>query len=401
MRATNRLTALTVRKALEPGLYADGGGLYLQVSRSHTKAWVFRFMRAGRARKMGLGPVSVRPDDKRITLADARQKAAEARSLLLDGIDPITAREQRRAAAALTEAKAIKFKVAAEQYIDDNAAGWRNEKHGGQWRSTLARYAYPVIGDLPVGDIDTGLVLKILRPIWNEKTETASRVRGRVEAILDWANTQGYRNGENPARWRGHLENVLPAKSKVSNVEHHRALPYPELPGFMVELRARDGISARALEFTILTVARTNETIGAVPAEFDLINKVWTIPASRMKAKVAHRVPLPARALEIIEAVQTNQQFAFPGTSHDRPLSNMAMLELVRGMLGRGATVHGFRSTFMDWGHELTSHPKEMLDIALAHKVADKVEAAYRRGDMFEKRRRLMADWAEYCGAGK
>jgi integrase len=400
-RASNRLTVLGLKRDLEPGLYADGDGLYLQVSRQRTKAWVFRFMRAGQARKMGLGPVSTRPDDKRISLADARQKAADARSLLLDGIDPIIAREQRRAAVALQEARAITFKLASEQYIDDNAVAWRNEKHRDQWQSTLVTYAHPVIGAVSVGDVDTGLVLKILRPIWSEKPETASRVRGRIESILDWCKTQGYRDGENPARWRGHLENVLPPKSEVATVEHHRALPYADLPAFMVELRNREGTSARALEFTILTAARTNETIGAMPGELDPVNKVWIVPPGRMKGRKGnqrqHRVPLSARAIDIIEAMRSNHRYVFPGQKQDRPLSNMAMLELLRGMRGDGLTVHGFRSTFKDWCAETTSYPNELSEVALSHKVPDKVEAAYRRGDMFEKRRQLMADWAAFC----
>ncbi|UGY27171.1 integrase arm-type DNA-binding domain-containing protein [Bradyrhizobium septentrionale] len=398
-RLANRLTTLTLKKDLDPGLYADGDGLYLQVSKQKTKAWVFRFMRAGKARKMGLGPVSIQPNDKRITLLQARQKAADARSLLVDGVDPIEVRKIRRAQIALEAAKATTFRECAEQYIEDNKAGWKNDKHAAQWKATLETYAYPELGALSVGGIDTGLVLKVLRPIWHAKPETASRVRGRIETILDWAKASGFRDGENPARWRGHLENVLPAKSKVSEVKHHKAMPYDEVPSFMTKLGTKAEISAKALEFTVLTAARTGEAIGARPSEFNLQTKIWTIPGERMKAKKEHRVPLCDRAVNIISPlIEKGTEYIFEGASVGKPLSNMAMLELVRGMVGVGLTVHGFRSSFFDWGHDVTGHPKELLDIALAHTVSDKVEAAYRRSDMFEKRRRLMRDWSEFCG---
>lgn len=398
-RQANKLTALTIRKKLAPGLYADGDGLYLQVSGYGTKAWIFRFMRIGRARKMGLGPVSVKAGDARITLSQARQKAAEARGLLVDGIDPIEARKLRRARAALEEAKGTNFKTCAQQYIEDNKPAWKNKKHAAQWEATLSSHAYPTLGNLPIGGIDTELVLKVLRPIWREKPETASRVRGRIETILDWAKAHGYRDSENPARWRGHLENILPAKSKIAAVVHHKAMPYSDVPSFMAELQLNPSISARALEFTILTAARTGETLGATPEEFDLAVKVWTIPAGRMKGGAEHRVPLCARAVAIAEPlIKNGKDVVFEGARINRPLSNMAMLQLLRGMMeGSGLTVHGFRSSFFDWGHDVTGHTKELLDIALAHKVADKVEAAYRRSDMFEKRRQLMNDWENYC----
>jgi len=282
-------------------------------------------------------------------------------------------------------------------YIAAHQSGWRNEKHREQWSSTLIRYAFPVIGVLSVATVDTALVLKVLEPIWNSKPETASRLRGRIEAILDWAKARGYRDGENPARWRGHLDKLLPAKGKVSTVRHHKAIPYRELPSFMARLRSRAEISAQALEFTILTAARTGETLGALPHEFDLDRRIWTIPAERMKASKEHRVPLCDRTIEIISLQKHNYKFVFPGAKLDAELSNMAMLEMLRGMVGYGFTVHGFRSAFMDWGHEVTNYPKEMMDIALAHTVSDKVEAAYRRGDMFDKRRQLMTDWQRYC----
>jgi integrase len=389
-----KISATKVASIKEPGRYAVGDGVYLQITGDSGRSWIFRYQRAGKARHMGLGPTDL------LSLKEARDRAVEARKLLNDGIDPIEARNLRRQQQRLKDAKAITFRACAEQYIVDNKVAWRNEKHRAQWKSTLETYAYPVIGALSVGDVDTGLVLKVLRPIWSEKPETAGRVRGRIETILDWAKAQGFREGENPARWRGHLESVLPAKAKVAKVQHHKAMPYADLAAFMERLRRNESMSAKALEFTILTAARTGETIGATRSEIDMVQKVWTIPGSRMKAGKDHRVPLCARAIEIIESLKHNQEFLFPGASLNRPLSNMAMLEMVRGMTGNGITVHGFRSTFMDWGHEVTHHPKEMLDIALAHTVDDKVEAAYRRGDMFEKRRKLMADWAAYCAGG-
>jgi integrase len=298
-------------------------------------------------------------------------------------------------------ARSVTFKRCAEDYIAEKGAGWRNEKHRAQWSATLETYAYPVFGNLPVAAVDLPLIMKALKPIWTTKPETAGRVRGRIESVLSYATVHGYRQGDNPARWRGHLDQILPAKAKVASVTHHKALPFTQVAAFLKSLREKSDISAKALEFTVLTAARTGETIGATPAEIDLKEKIWTVPAGRMKARKEHRVPLSDRAAQIVESLKHNQKFLFPGAGVDQPLSNMAMLEKLRGMVGGGFTVHGFRSSFMDWGHEVTDYPKEMLDIALAHTVSDKVEAAYRRGDMFEKRRALMADWAAYCGAGK
>jgi integrase len=396
-RPTNRLSALTIKKKLPPGLYADGGGLYLQVSQQKTKAWIFRFTRAGVPRKMGLGPVSVKTDDKRITLADARQKAAAARSLLIDGIDPIAARDARRAQTALAEAQAVTFKHCADEYIKDNKAGWKNEVHRRQWESTLDTYVHPTIGHLPVAGVNTALVLKILRPIWTTKSETANRVRGRIESVLDWAKTHTYRDGENPARWRGHLDNVLPARSKVRKVQHHKAIPYPEIPGFMASLRAMDSTSARALEFTILTAARTGEAIGSRWSELSDDDGIWTVPGERMKGGRDHRVPISDRARAVVATQKRGVGFIFPGSSKGKPLSNMAMLELLRGLRKDGSTVHGFRSAFRDWASEKTDHANEVVEMALAHVIESKVEAAYRRGDLFDKRRALMIDWADYC----
>jgi integrase len=392
-RTVGKLTALKVGRPLKPGMYADGAGLYLQVTGAGAKSWVFRFSLHGKAREMGLGSLSA------VSLADARTKAAECRRLRQDGMDPIEARKAQRQQAALDAAKTLTFKEASASYIASHKAGWRNEKHVTQWENTLATYAGPVIGALSIQAIDTALVQKVLDPIWKTKPETASRVRGRIEAILDWAKVRGLRQGENPARWRGHFDHLLPAKTKVRRVKHHAALPYAELPDFIAKLRAQEGVAAQALEFTILTAARTGDTIGAVWDEVNQSEKVWTVPAGRMKAGKEHRVPLSSRALAVLrdEHDVRTSDYVFPGGKADKPLSNMAMTEVLRRM-GRGdITVHGFRSTFRDWAAERTNFPSEVVEMALAHAVGDKVEAAYRRGDLFEKRRRLMADWATYC----
>ncbi len=376
-------------------MYADGGGLYLQVSDARARSWIFRFSLYGRSREMGLGPLHD------VSLADAREKAAECRKLKREGMDPIEAREAERRRALLEAAKAITFKDAANSYIKAHGVSWQNAKHADQWQNTLTTYAYPVIGSLPVQSVDVGLILKVIEPIWATKPETASRVRGRIEAVLDWASARGYRQGENPARWRGHLENLLPRPSKVRRVEHHAALPYSEIGAFIAELQKQNGTAARALEFLILTAARTGEVIGAQWGEIDLAQKLWTIPADRMKSRKAHRVPISARALAIIESMEDlrDGNSLFPGGKPEEPLSNMAILSLLKRMGRDDLTVHGFRSSFRDWVAERTSYPSELAEMALAHTVANKVEAAYRRGDMFEKRRRLMNEWARYCAS--
>jgi integrase len=391
-RDSNRLTAVKVATIMRPGRYGDGGGLVLQISKWRTKAWLFRYERAGRERQMGLGPVST------LSLAEAREKARQARKLLLDGIDPIEARKAARTTGRLEAARGMTFKECAERHISAHEASWRNEKHREQWKSTLARYAYPIIGDLSVAAIDTTLVVKVIEPIWMTKPETAARIRGRVENVLDWATVRGFRAGDNPARWRGHLDKLLPARGRVKPVKHHAALPYAEIPNFMAELRDRDSISARALELTILTAARTGEVTGARWPEFDFAARTWTVPGERMKARREHRIPLSDRALEILAALprERGNQFIFIGASAGKPLSNMAMLELLRGMRP-GYVPHGFRSTFRDWAAETTNFQNHVVEAALAHVVSDKVEAAYRRGDLFEKRRKLMEAWAAYC----
>lgn len=390
-RGPGQLSALVVSRTREPGLYADGGGLYLQVTHADARSWIFRFMLNGRARSMGLGSLHT------LTLAEARNKATECRKLCLDGIDPIEARQRVRSAAQLDAAKAMTFDACAETYIEAHKKGWRNEKHIDQWRNTLATYASPVFGALPVQAVDTGLVMRVIEPIWGDKTETATRVRGRIESVLDWAATRGYRQGENPARWRGHLQNLLPKRSKVQRVEHHAALPFVQIGEFVASLRQQNGTSPLALEFTILTAARTGEVIGATWDEIDLAERAWTVPAERMKGGREHRVPLCAHALRVLERFRAlDDKYVFPGGKRGRPLSNMAMLELLKRMGRPDLTVHGFRSTFRDWAAETTHFPNEMVEMALAHIIDNKVEAAYRRGDLLQKRRDLMDAWENY-----
>ncbi len=398
MRKSNKLTAVTLRAASKPGLYGDGHGLYLQVSKFGTKSWVFRYMIDGVPRKMGLGAVHT------VNLAEARKRAAEARLQVHDRLDPIGQRKASRGAARLAAARAITFKECADRYIEENRHGWRNPKHADQWFATFnetrrGERKFPAttaaINDLPVAAIDRALVLSVLKPIWHEKPETASRVRGRIESVLSFATVSEYRSGENPARWRGHLDQLLPSRKKLASVKHHDAVPYAEMPSFMAELRGRDGVNARALEFTILTAARTAEVVGARWEEFDLDARVWTVPPERMKAAKEHRAPLSDRALLILSGMPSGD-FVFSARA-GRPLSRMSMLQFVRRLRGQGATVHGFRSTFRDWAAEMTAYPTELCEMALAHTVGDKVEAAYRRGDMLEKRKRLAADWAAYC----
>jgi integrase len=344
---------------------------------------------------MGLGPLHT------VSLAEARDKAHKCRKLRLDGIDPIEAREASRRAAKLTAASAITFRECAERYIAAHKAGWRNAVHAEQWPQTLGSYVYPVFGELPVQAVDVGLVMKAIEPLWQTKTETANRTRGRIESILDWAKTRGYREGENPARWRGHLENLLPKRSKVQAVEHHAALPYVEIGAFMAELRKQESVAARALEFAIMTAARTGEVIGARWSEIDLDAKVWNIPASRMKANRPHRVPLSDAALAIVKAMAEIRQgdFVFPGTRANRPMNKTGLMLVLQRMGCTDTTVHGLRSTFRDWAAESTSFPAEIAEAALAHQVGDAVERAYRRSDLFDRRRQMMDQWARFCEA--
>jgi integrase len=394
VRAIGKLTAPKVKSASKPGLYGDGGGLYLNVGATGGKSWIFRFMLNGRSREMGLGPLNT------IGLAEARERALAARRLRLDGIDPLDAKREKRK--ALAAAVSVTFRHAAEAYMKDNSAAWRNAKHTWQWAQTMQALVYPTIGNLPVASIDTGHVTVVLKPIWTSKTETASRVRGRIETVLDYAKANGWRTGDNPARWRGHLQNLLPARKKITTVAHHAALPWRDMGAFMAELANQDGLPALALQFTVLTAARSGETLGARWSEIDLRNGVWTVPASRMKAQREHKVPLSSAAIEVLQAAATLQQSSdaavFPGRDPSKGLNSLAMLAVLRRMNRADLTVHGFRSTFSDWAAETTGYQREVVEQALAHTIESKVEAAYRRGDLFEKRRRLMADWAEFCG---
>jgi integrase len=354
---------------------------------------LLRYERDGRERWYGLGPTHI------YSLKQAREKARDARALLHDGVDPIAARKAKKAERALAAAKAMTFRECAEAYIAANEGAWKNAKHAGQWTATLQTYVYPRIGNLPIADIDTGLVLKCIDPIWRDKTETASRIRGRIESVLGWATVRNYRAGDNPARWRGHLEHALPDKTELAKVNHHPALPYAEIPTFMASLRTRAGVAARALEYTILAAARTGEATGAHRDELDLDAKVWVVPAGRMKGGREHRVALSDRAVELLRALPTeaNNEHVFIGPRAGSGLSHSAMPHVLERMGQGHVTVHGFRSSFRDWAAECTNYPSHVVEMALAHAVGDKVEAAYRRGDLLAKRRQLMEAWGKYC----
>jgi integrase len=390
------LTARRVETEKRPGMHADSGNLYLRIGGSGAKSWVFRYSLGGRRRDMGIGACAL------VTLTEARDIAIDLRRSVRQGIDPIEQRRHDRAAAAVKQVKGVTFSEAATRYVEAHRAAWTNAKHQYQWDQTLGSYINPLIGELDVSKIDTAAVLKVLQPIWITKAETATRVRGRIERILDYAVSSGLREGENPARWKGHLDNLLPKRSKVARVVHYAALPYRQMAEFMVDLKARESVAARALEFAILTCGRTGEVLGAKWTEFDLEQRIWTVPADRMKAGREHRVPLSRAALVIMEAMGEirSGEFVFPGQIEGRPLSNMALLMQLRRIDRADLTVHGFRSTFRDWVSEATNFPSEAAELALAHVIANAVEAAYRRGDQFEKRRQLAEAWAAYCGTG-
>lgn len=395
-RKAKELGPLAVSNLKTPGLHFVGGvgGLALQVSESGARSWILRIMIGGKRRDMGLGGF---PD---VTLAGARDAARAARAKIKAGTDPIEEGRAARSALAAARAAALTFEQCAAAYIEAKEPEWKNGKHAAQWRSTLETYVYPVIGKLLVRDVEQAHVLRILEKIWTEKTETASRLRGRIESVLDYATARGYRTGDNPARWRGHLETMLPTPSKVKKVEHHAALPYGEIGGFMVDLRQHEGMGAKALEFAILTAARSGEVRGATWAEIDLDAAVWTIPEGRMKAGKEHRIPLPDVAVKMLKALPTTAgtDYVFPGAKEGKPLSDMSLTAVLRRMDRGDLTAHGFRSTFRDWAGETTAYPREVVEHALAHQLKDKAEAAYARGTLFDKRRRLMADWAKYCG---
>jgi integrase len=380
----HKTSARTVSALAAPGRHSDGGGLYLSISPSGAKSWVFMWKVAGKRREMGLGSL------RDVPLAKARQRAADARQKLADGLDPLATRDRPKVM--------MTFGEAADALIDSMSASWRNEKHRAQWKMTLTVYCEPLRAK-PVSEVSTDDVLKVLKPLWTTKAETASRLRGRIERVLDFARARGQRSGENPARWRGHLDAILPRRAKLTR-GHHKALPFQAVPEFMAQLHEREGVAPLALEFAVLTAARSGEVLGARWDEFDLEARVWTVPARRMKAGREHRVPLSSRAVEalhVMQAVRTTE-YVFPGTKQGRPLSVMA-LEMMLRRMKVDATVHGFRSAFRDWVGERTSYPRELAEAALAHLVGDAVERAYRRGDALEKRRELMEAWARFVGA--
>lgn len=392
--AIERLTALGVSRLREPGMYPDGGNLWVQVSPSGTKSWALRYTLNGKARQAGLGSLLD------LTLSEARDLAREARRLLKEGRDPIEERRAKLAAQRADVAKTLTFKQAAERFIAAHKAGWKSEKHAEQWTATLTSYAYPVVGDLAASAIDTALVLKVLEPIWTGKPETASRVRGRVESVLSWATARGYRTGPNPAAWRGHLDRLLPAKSKVKKVRNHPAVPIDEVPALTAALRASPSSSSSALQFMLLTAGRTGEIIGATWHEIDTNAKTWVVPASRMKGAREHRVPLSDEALAILEALprEDGNPHLFLGGRKGHGLSNMSLLMLLKGLPDFSSYVpHGLRSSFRDWAGERTNFPRELAEQALAHQVGDETERAYRRADALERRRKLMAAWAKFA----
>lgn len=389
------LTELKIKHA-KAGYWLDGDGLYLQVSESGAKSWIYRFQLNGKRREMGLGSLAD------VSAREARRRAAEARGQVHNKVDPLEHRKQQAVAAfelaAQVAAGAVTFKKVSLEYIEANRAGWKNVKHISQWENSLATYAYPVMGDTPVGEIDTAMVLEVVNPIWLTKTETAKRLRSRIELVLSYAKVKGYRSGENPAIWRGHLENVLPKPGKIAPHKHHPALPYGQMREFMGKLRQHEGVSVLCLEFVILTACRSGEALKAKWSEIDEEKGVWIIPAERMKARREHRVPLSDAALAVLAKAKEicQGEYLFPGVRTGKPMSDMSLSMLVR-RIQSAITVHGFRSSFRDWAAEATHYPCEMAEMALAHVVGNKVEAAYRRGDMFEKRRQMMADWATWC----
>ncbi len=397
--ARGKLTVFEVGALKAPGLHHVGDGLYLRITDAGSRSWVFRYQRGGIPRSMGLGTAAqAKREDGGISLADARAKAVAARQALHSGIDPIDAARQKTLAEATEKGRAVTFKEAAEVYVAAHKDEWRNAKHGAQWLATLEAYAFPHFGNVSVGGVDRAMVLKALEPIWKTKNETARRVRGRIENILDAATARGQRSGENPARWRL-LKHLVAKHSKVKAVRHHPALPYSQIAGFMTDLRKQEGTAAQCLEFTVLTAARTSEAVGARWDEIDLKGALWTVPASRIKAGRVHRVPLSAPALAILDAqaMVRENEFVFPGGRRKKPLSNMAMAALLKRMGRKDFVVHGLRSSFRDWAAEMTSFPREVAEMALAHAVGDAVERAYRRGDLLTRRAKMMQAWAAFA----
>lgn len=384
----NKLTLTRIKSAPSPSKLGDGDGLWLYTSTKGAQSWVFIYIRNGRRREMGLGPFGRGTGS--VPLPIAREKADEIRNQLGRGVDPFAERQTRKNAA-----ERVTFGQVADALLESMESGWRNEKHRAQWRSTLGDSYCGGLRKLPVADVDTDAVLAVLKPIWTTKAETASRIRGRIERVLDRAKAKGHRSGENPARWKGHLDNLLPARQKLQR-GHHAAMPYRDVPAFMGRLAQSDGIGARALEFTILTAARSGEAIGARWDEIDFPTAVWTVPAERMKAGREHRVPLSDAALGVLRRMKKASvgDHVFPGQSGRKPVSNMTMTKVMKLLKADAYTVHGFRSAFRDWAAEETTHPREVAEAALAHVVGDTTERAYRRGDALAKRRKLMDEWA-------
>jgi len=408
---SGKLTAVSVKGQLKPGRHTDGGGLHLYVKDTDCRTWVLRFMRAGKSRDMGLGAYPEVP------LAEARERAAAARKLIRAGSDPLEARQSAEAARTATISHT--FRAAAEELMADKGKGWRNPKHRAQWASTLQSYAFPVFGEWPVQQVDSEAIMRVLRPLWDRIPETGSRLRGRIEAVLDAATARGWRTGENPARWKGHLASRLPSPRKVKAAVHHPALPWSEMGAFLAALRQREGLAARVVELAILTACRSGEVRGMRWGEVDLDAAVWTVPGKRMKAGKPHRVPLSVAAVLLLRQMRAGQPGAaalvFPGAKAGAALSDMSLTAVLRrmntvpegqtppwrdGATGEPITVHGFRSTFRVWAGERAPYPREVVEAALAHTLKDKVEAAYQRSDLMERRRPLMEEWATFCTAG-
>ena len=392
-RKAKELSALAVSRLRADGRHAVGGadGLHLRVAGA-SRAWVLRAKVGARRCDIGLGPF---PE---VTLAEARDAAIDLRRQIRRGVDPLEERKQARLHHQAQRQPLATFRSCAEKFVEMNQAGWKNTKHAAQWSATLKTYAFPTIGETAVAAVDTPAVLAILQPIWTTKTETASRLRGRIEAVLDWARVQGFRDGDNPARWRGHLDKTLPPRRRVQGVTHHAALPYTEVAALIRELQGRPGTSARALEFSILCASRSGEVRGALWDEFDLEAAIWTIPADRMKAGKEHRVPLSPQANQLLRSLQRfdNEPHVF-GAPRGGPLSDMSLTAVLKRMGQTDITQHGFRSTFRDWAGETTNYAREVIEHALAHQLKDKAEAAYQRGDLLQKRTALMKDWADFC----
>jgi integrase len=380
------LTKVKVETLSKPGKYIDANGLYLTIAKSLSKSWIYRYQINGKRREMGLGPCI------QVSLKEAREKAGDARKTQNQGLDPKIERDKLK-----PTSDAMTFDQCAEAYISSHESSWRNAKHVSQWRNTLKTYATPIIGSLPVDQVDTSLVMQIIEPIWKTKTETATRVRGRIESVISWAMVKDYHPGPNPALWRGHIDQLLPKRSKIQPVKHHTSMPYNEIQAFMGKLQAKDSVSAKALELTIFTAVRTSEALNAKWNEIDFDNRLWTIPAERMKASREHRVPLSNQAITLLENLSRTNDYLF-SVREDKPMSNMAMLTFLKKQMNQPTlTVHGFRSTFRDWAAEVSTFPRELAESALAHVLSDKTEAAYQRGDLLSKRRAMIQSWCDFC----